>query len=341
MKIRLIQPDDALAWNRYVEKSPDGTFFHRSEWRDVFASALGHKPHYLLAEDGGQILGLFPLVHIRSRLFSNLLASLPFLGYGGILADDAETAALLEQRGKKIGEELGVDFVEIRNRDTKREGWLTKSDYVTFRKEIPATVEECMQMIPRKQRAMVRKGIKNELESRLEDNLDHFYEIFSESYRNLGTPVLSRRYFDAISAAFGKDCEVMTIFKDGDAVASVMSFYFRDEVIPYYGGSVFAARRWMANDFMYWELLRRACEAGLRVFDYGRSRVGTGSYRFKKHWGFEPQPLYFQYHLVRQADMPDLSPGNSKYRMAIAVWKRLPTALTRVVGPKIARGLPG
>jgi FemAB-related protein (PEP-CTERM system-associated) len=341
LNIRLIQPDDVRAWNRYVEQSADGTFFHRAEWRDIFESALAHRSHYLLAEEGAQIRGVLPLVHIRSRLFSNLLGSLPFLAYGGILADDAETAALLENRAQSLGKELGVDFVEMRNRDTQREGWLTKGDYVTFRKEIPATVEGCMQMIPRKQRAMVRKGIKHGLESKVEDDLSHFYGIFSESYRNLGTPVLSRGYYEAIQAAFGKDCEIMTIFKDGEPVASVMSFYFKDEVIPYYGGSVAAARRWMANDFMYWELLRRASEAGLRVFDYGRSRVGTGSYRFKKHWGFTPEPLHFQYHLVRQADMPDLSPGNPKYRMAIAVWKRLPTALTRIVGPKIARGLPG
>lgn len=341
MKIRRLQQTDLLAWNRYVNASSQGSFFHRAEWKDVFESALGHRTHYLLAEEGGEIRGVLPLVHIRSRLFSNLLASLPFLAYGGILADDADTAMLLERQAQALGEELGVDFVELRNRDVQRDGWVTKSDYVTFRKEIPATVEECMQMIPRKQRAMVRKGIKHDLDAKTEAGLDNFYEIFSESYRNLGTPVLSRKYFDAIQEAFGEDCEIMTIFKDGDPVASVMSFYFRDEVIPYYGGSIAAARRWMANDFMYWELLRRACEAGLRVFDYGRSRIGTGSYSFKKHWGFTPEPLHFQYHLVRQADMPDLSPGNPKYRMAIAVWKRLPTALTRVVGPRIARGLPG
>ncbi|MBT8442301.1 MAG: GNAT family N-acetyltransferase, partial [Gammaproteobacteria bacterium] len=133
----------------------------------------------------------------------------------------------------------------------------------------------------------------------------------------------------------------LTVFKDGGAVSSVMSFYFKDEVIPYYGGSLAAARSLMANDFMYWELIRRACDREIRVFDYGRSRVGTGSYRFKKHWGFEPEPLHYQYHLVRQKEMPDLSPGNPKYKMAISAWKRLPTALTRIIGPLIARGLPG
>ena len=324
-----------------MESHANGTFFHLAEWRRVFESALGHQAHYLLAESAGVIRGVLPLVHIRSRLFSNLLASLPFLAYGGILAVDAEAANGLEARARELGAELGVDFVELRNRDAERDGWETKSDYVTFRKEIPETPDECMLSIPRKQRAMVRKGIKHELESRVEDNLDHFYDVFSESYRNLGTPVLSRRYFEAIHSAFGDDCEILTIFKGEAAVASVMSFYFRDEVIPYYGGSVITARSLMANDFMYWELMRRACEAGIRIFDYGRSRVGTGSYRFKKHWGFEPEALRYQYHLVRQQSMPDLSPGNPKYRMAISVWKRLPTALTRVVGPLIARGLPG
>jgi len=341
MNVRKLEQEDFSAWNRFVAESGTGTFFHRAEWREVFESSLGHKTHYLLAESGGQIRGLLPLVHIRSRLFSNLLASLPFLAYGGVLAVDSEAAGQLEERAVSLGEELGVDFVEFRNRTPGQQDWLTKPDYVTFRKEIPTTPDECLMMIPRKQRAMVRKGIKHELEARVEDNLDNFYSIFSESYRNLGTPVLSRRYYEAIHAAFGDACEIMTIFKDGAAVASVMSFYFKDEVIPYYGGSLATARSLMANDFMYWELMRRACESGIRIFDYGRSREGTGSYRFKKHWGFTPEPLYYQYRLVRQEGMPDLSPGNPKYRMAISIWKRLPTALTRVVGPIIARGLPG
>lgn len=324
-----------------MECHPQGTFFHLAEWRDVFESTLGHEAHYLMAESDGAVRGVLPLVHIRSNLFSNMLGSVPFLAYGGILAADAETAAALETSAIELGERLGVDFVEFRNRAPEQQGWLDKSDYVTFRREIPPTPDECLMMIPRKQRAMVRKGMKHGLVSRVETGLDHFYPVFAESYRNLGTPVLSRRYFDAIRAEFGQACEILTVFKDDAPVASVMSFYFRDEVIPYYGGSRATARSLMANDFMYWELMRRACEAGIKVFDYGRSRIGTGSYRFKKHWGFEPEPLHYQYHLVRQAGMPDLSPGNPKYRMAISIWKKLPTALTRVVGPMIARSLPG
>ena len=317
LKVRRLTSADIPAWNQFVSNCSQGTFFHRAEWREVFEGSLGHTTHYLLVEAGGEIRGVLPLVHIRSRFFSNLLSSLPFLAYGGFLAGEAAAADLLESEAQAIGEELGVDFIEFRNREEAQQDWPTKPGYVTFRKEIPDTADESLKMIPRKQRAMIRKGIGHGLESRVEKNLDNFYPIFSESYRNLGTPVLSRKYFDAIRQAFGPDCEVMTIFKDGSAVASVMSYYFGDEVIPYYGGSLPIARSLMANDFMYWELMRRASESGIRVFDYGRSREGTGSYRFKKHRGFTPEPLHYQYKLIRQKAMPDLSPGNPKYRLAM------------------------
>jgi len=341
LQIKSLTPQDIPRWNHYLDQAAGGTFFHRAEWKDVFEGSLEHKAYYLFAESGNSIRGILPLVHIRSRLFGNLLASLPFQAYGGIVATDEEIVTALEGEARDLATRLGVKYVEYRYRDVERPGLAAKTGYVTFRKSLPETPDECMQMIPRKQRAMVRKGIKHELEAHVEDHLDHFYPIFSESYRNLGTPVLSRKYFEAIRRGFGKDCEVLTVFKDGKAVASVMSYFFRDEVIPYYGGSLSMARGLMANDFMYWELMRRSCESGIRVFDYGRSREGTGSYRFKKHWGFEPEPLYFQYDLVGQNEIPDLSPGNPKYRMAISIWKRLPTGLTRWIGPMLARSLPG
>ncbi len=341
LQVRPLTPQDIPVWNQYLSQSAGGTFFHRAEWQGVFEGSLRHKAYYLLAQAGEDIRGVLPLVHIRSRLFGNLLASLPFLAYGGVVAEDDAAVEALENEAHALAEKLGVGYIEYRNRDVERPSLTTKAGYVTFRKELPDTTDACMLMIPRKQRAMVRKGIKHALEARLEDHLDNFYPVFSESYRNLGTPVLTRKYFEEIQRGFGKDCRVLTIFKDGKAVSSVMSFYHRDEVIPYYGGSLFAARSVMANDFMYWELMRQSCEEGVRIFDYGRSREGTGSYRFKKHWGFTPEPLAYQYDLVGQSAMPDLSPSNPKYRMAISVWKKLPTALTRMIGPVLARGLPG
>ena len=211
LQIKLLTTQDIQRWNHFLSQSANGTFFHRAEWKEIFESTLSHKAYYLIAESGGSVRGIFPLVHIRSRLFGNLLASLPFLAYGGIVATDDGTAIALENEARALAEKLAVKYVEYRNRDEERPNLTTKSAYVTFRKELPDTPDECMQMIPRKQRAMVRKGIKHGLEARVEDHLDNFYPVFSESYRNLGTPVLSRKYFEAIRREFGKDCRILTI----------------------------------------------------------------------------------------------------------------------------------
>jgi FemAB-related protein (PEP-CTERM system-associated) len=169
--------------------------------------------------------------------------------------------------------------------------------------------------------------------------VDRFFAAYSHSVHRLGTPVFSKHYFEALKAVFGPDCEVQTVTLEGRLIASVMSFYFRDEVLPYYGGGTDQAREVAGNDFMYWELMRRACERGLRVFDYGRSKQGTGSFDFKKNWGFEPQGLNYEYRLVRGKRVPEVNPLNPKYRLMIKMWQRLPLALANRIGPLVARNL--
>jgi FemAB-related protein (PEP-CTERM system-associated) len=186
---------------------------------------------------------------------------------------------------------------------------------------------------------MVRKGIAADLESSIDGGVDRFFDAFAASQRNLGTPILPKRYFQALKEEFGEACDVLTVTSAGKVVASVLSFYFRDEVLPYYGGGPAEARDLKANDFMYWELMRRSAERGIRVFDYGRSKVGSGSYSFKKNWGFEPEPLRYQYRLVKAHDVPNVSPNNPKYRLMIEAWRRLPLALANRLGPVLARNL--
>jgi FemAB-related protein (PEP-CTERM system-associated) len=196
-----------------------------------------------------------------------------------------------------------------------------------------------MNAIPRKQRAMVRKGIKAGLASSTHEDIDQFFNIYAISVRNHGTPVFSKRYFASLKQEFGKDCEISVVSHEGVPVAAVMTFYFRDEVLPYYGGGTPEARKVKAFDFMYWDVMRRAGERGFTIFDYGRSKIGTGSYNFKKNWGFTPEPLNYEYYLVNSKAVPDINPLNPKYQMFINIWKNLPVSLTKVIGPIIARNL--
>lgn len=338
--VRGCTADDAERWESFVERCPDATFFHRLGWRTVLEEVFRHRTHYLLAERDGSVVGVLPLAEVKTALFGHALTSLPFAVYGGVAATDARAVTALHQRARDIGACLGVSHLELRNREVREAEWPRQDLYVTFRKDILPDVEANMLAIPRKQRAMVRKGIKHGLTSSIDASNDRFFALYADNVRRHGTPALSRRYFDTLRRVFGEDCEVLTVCDaQGTPLSSVLSFYFRDEVLPYYAGDHVLAREVAANDFKYWELMRRACERGYKIFDYGRSKRDSGSFSFKKNWGFSATPLSYEYCLYKSDAVPQNNPNNPKYRAFIALWRRLPLPVANALGPFIVRGL--
>ncbi len=342
-KVRILAPADTARWDVFVHACPQATFFHLSAWKDIIEGVFRHRCFFLYAERAGEIAAVLPLAEVKSRLFGHALSSLPFCVYGGIAAGaeaGPEVVAALEAEAEALARRLGVQHLEYRNLQPRHADWPRQSLYVTFRKGILPEVEANMLAIPRKQRAMVRKGINNGLVGQLDDGVDRFFALYADNVRRHGTPALPKRFFAALRAHFGEACEVLTVTDPaGRPLSSVLSFYFRDEVLPYYAGDDAAARALAANDFKYWELMRRACERGCRVFDYGRSKLGTGPYAFKKNWGFEPQPLSYEYRLYKRDSVPQNNPANPKYRAFIALWKRLPLGVANALGPHIVRNL--
>jgi FemAB-related protein (PEP-CTERM system-associated) len=338
IEIRELALSETAAWDAFVRATPGATFFHLSGWKRVIDQCFGHPTYFLCARRGAVITGVLPLAQVRSVLFGNTLVSLPFCVYGGVAALDEESRSGLIEKACELALQLKTDFLELRHMQPIVDMPVVDR-YVTFRKALRDDPEANMNEIPRKQRAMIRKGAAKGLVARQSDTVEVFFRIYAESLRNLGTPVLPRRFFAALKAEFGADCEVLEVKSGDEVVAAVMSFYFRDEVLPYYGGGTLKARDVHAYDFMYWELLVHALARGCRIFDFGRSRVGTGSYRFKTHWGFEPTPLPYQYQLIGARDLPNKTPDNPKYSAAINLWKRLPVPVTTLVGPWLARSL--
>jgi FemAB-related protein (PEP-CTERM system-associated) len=329
------------AWDRFVMDCPTATFFHRAGWQRVLENVFRHPTYFLYARDAeGRIEGVLPLAHVKSLLFGQSLVSLPFAVYGGVAASTARAGEALEREAQQWAQRLGVAHLEMRNVERRHADWPLQDLYVTFRKPILADEEANMLAIPRKQRAMVRKGVKNGLSSTLDDGVERFFALYADNVHRHGTPALPRRYFEALRSEFGTDCEVLTVSgADGRTLSSVLSFYFRDEVLPYYAGDDTVARDLAANDFKYWELMRRACARGLKTFDYGRSKLGTGSYAFKKNWGFEPSPLHYEYCLYKRDAVPQNNPANAKYRLLIETWRRLPIGVANWLGPMVVRHL--
>jgi FemAB-related protein (PEP-CTERM system-associated) len=265
--------------------------------------------------------------------------SLPFLVYGGAIATDQNAEEMLVNTVVEFANEIGTDYVEFRNREASGRNWISKETYATFSRQLDPDPEKNLLSIPRKQRAMIRKGIKAELRAESDDDVERLYEALLACKRNLGTPFFGRRYLHAVKAEFGDKAEILTVTSSGETVCSVMSFRFRNEILPYYGGGGDAARDLKGNDFMYWAVMEKACQEGVEIFDYGRSMIGSGAYRFKKHWGFEPKTLAYEYLPVRRQSTPNLNPSNPKYRVLIDAWKRLPLTVAAHLGPPIARRL--
>lgn len=343
LQIKRLSADDAqavAAWDAFVLACPQASFFHRAGWQRLVGEVFGHRCFFLYAERAGRIEGVLPLAQVKSLLFGHALVGLPFAVYGGVAAENEDAADALELEAQRLAQELGAEHLELRHVQARHADWPRQDLYVTFRKEILPEEEANMLAIPRKQRAMVRKGIKNGLRSHIDADASRFFALYADNVHRHGTPAMPRRYFEALMREFGADCEVLTVTDESDRpLSSVMSFYFRDEVLPYYAGDDEAARDLAANDFKYWELMRRACVRGLKVFDYGRSKQGTGSYSFKKNWGFEPTPLNYEYCLYKRDAVPQNNPSNAKYQLLIKTWRRMPLSWANWLGPFIVRNL--
>lgn len=338
VQVRDCNAGDGAAWDAYVAAHVRASFFHQFGWREVFERALRHRCHYLLAERDGAVCGVLPLVHVKSLLFGSSLSSLAFCSEAGPLADDEETLIALEAAALERARGLGVGSLEYRLREASGRERPTKHLYHTFSKTILASEEANMQAIRSKQRNIIRKGIKNGLEFRA-TSLERFYPVYAESVRNLGTPVFPRALFEAIHAAFPDSTEFVEASLEGVAVSGAMNFYHRDSVCPYYWGGTFAARDLKGNDFLAWSILCRAAERGCTLFDFGRSKQGTGAWQWKENLGFEGAPLYYEYELVRDREVPEKNPLNPKYRLFVEGWKHLPLPVSNALGPWLARSL--
>ncbi|MDR3439946.1 FemAB family XrtA/PEP-CTERM system-associated protein [Telmatospirillum sp.] len=342
VQVKVLEDRQKQAWDRFVlEECPEATFFHRVGWRRVVEGAYRRPCPYLYAERDGQIVGVLPLVHVKSPLFGNRLISTGFTIGGGVAALDDEAHAALDAEALRLVEKLGVTCFEERRppRPHQGEGWTSHSDiYANFSRPIASDEADCLKQIPRKQRAVVRKAIEaNQLADDLDTGPERFFPLYAFSMRNMGTPVFGRRFFSILMNEFSGACDCLTVSHQGATVSSVLSFYFRDAVMPYYTGCQPEARDLGANDFMYWRLMRRAEERGFSVFDFGRSKFGTGPFSFKKNWGFEPQPIIHQFHVPGGGTPPEINPLNPKYRLFINAWKRLPLGIANILGPQVVR----
>lgn len=328
-------------WDKYVQNSSRSTFFHNSGWKNVVEKTFGHKSYYLLAESDGVVCGILPSFIIKSAMFGHSLISVPFATYGGICADNTRVEHLLLQEAIKLVDKKKMDYLELRNFNKGSNDLFCKELYETFIKELPQDSERCLSNLPRKARAAARKGIVSGLKTEINvEKLGEFYELFAMNKRCLGSPVLPLSFFENIMTEFRNQVTIFFVKYKNEAAASVMTFLFKNTIMPYYSGSLDEYSRYQTNNFMYLKLMEYGVENNYRYFDFGRSKKETGSYKFKINQGFKPKQLYYQYYLNRAKKIPDITPVNPKFNLAIKTWQRFPLSVTKWLGPKIVKYIP-
>ena len=322
------------------------TPFHRPEWLMAVEAGTGQRATGLIARAGSvpdaQVIGWLPLTLAHSPLFGRALVSSGFAVGGGILASDPAAIRPLCAAAGELAQRCACASVELRGPDAPA-GWARiEGKHDNFAADLAEDDEAQLLAIPRKQRAEVRKGLRAKLEvttgSAEADRAAH-HAVYSRSVHNLGTPVFPRSLFDAMLDAFGKDADILTVRRNGHALASVLSFYHDGTVMPFWGGGVWEARDARANEVMYYALMCHARRRGCTRFDFGRSKVRSGPWHYKKNWGFEPEPLMYREWRADGRAGRNVDPTADGYSRAVEAWKRLPASIADRVGPWIARGL--
>ena len=341
LNIHMLEAGGEHLWDAYAAQHPQATLYHLSGWRELIHSVFGHETLYLYAARGAAMAGILPLVRLKSRMFGDYLVSMPYFNYGGAVTENPTVSQFLMDAAAERARELGCSHIEFRDTDS-RPSWPVRTDKVIMELPLPADAAALWSAFSPKLRAQIRKPQKEgaEFVRGGSELLPEFYAVFARNMRDLGTPVYSRSFFKAILDAFPKHASIALVRYKHRAVAAGFLLGYRDRIEIPWASSLREFNSLGVNMLLYAEALRMAIEDGYRVFDFGRSSVDSGTYKFKKQWGASERQLYWHYWLARGGPLPQLTTNNSKYQLAIAVWKRLPLFVTNRLGPPIVKNLP-
>ena len=334
---------DLLAWDNYAQSSPLTSGYHQSGWRRIIEEAFGHETYYLAAqEENGRVQGVLPLVLLASRGFGRFLVSLPFVNYGGIVANSPESYRLLEASAIEKAKALDATHIELRHESLMKTAWVSTERKVSMRLSLPNSYELLLKGFPSKLRSQVRRAQKEGMSVRVggSECLGEFYAVFSRCMRDLGTPVYAKEFFAKILEVFPKEARICIVSHGDVPVAAGFLYGFRSTMEIPWAASDKRFNRLAPNMLLYGTVLEYACQQGFQVFDFGRSSPDSGTYRFKEQWGAQPHQLYWYYWMGDGRQVPQLNPQNPKYALAIRVWQKLPLAVANLLGPHIVKHLP-
>ncbi|MDE3166508.1 MAG: FemAB family PEP-CTERM system-associated protein [Acidobacteriota bacterium] len=329
-------------WDAFAAAAAGAGNYHRWIWKEAIEATFGHRGYYLAASEGGAIRGVLPLFLIRSRLFGSSLVSVPFFSYGGILAASDDARGALGDAAIELAREVGARHVELRGGEAGASGWTGTAEKVVMEVDLTAGADALWQRLSSRLRNKVRHAENRGFRVQWGGAADvaAFYPVFAGNMRNLGTPVYPRAWFENLCRVDPEGTRIVTVWDGGRAIAGAFLCEFGRNMEAPWIASLPEGRKDYSSVLLYWSFLQYAASHGCGRFDLGRCTPNGGTYSFKKLWGCMETPLHWYYWLAPGRDVPRLRPENTKFHMAIQVWKHLPLFVANLLGPRIVRSLP-
>ncbi len=341
--VELVTDCKSEDWNRFVESSVNAEIYHLYEWRHIFEQVFNNDCYYLIARgQSGDVQGLLPLVHLKSWIFGNFLVSVPCFNYCGILSDQDIVRNELLRAAKRQADCLGAGHIELRHRDHFKLDLPFRDEKVSMQLTLPETAKDLWKSFKPKLRAQIKRPQKEGAEC-IDGGielLNSFYKVFSQNMRDLGTPVFPKALFGQMCERFPASTRIFVVNLRGQPVAAGITIGYRQMLEIPSASSLREFNRYSVNMLLYWSVLKYAIGKGYRQFDFGRSTVDAGTYRFKKQWGAVPKQLMWHYSLAEGVGIPVLNPANPRFKLATALWRRMPLWAANSLGPHIVRNLP-
>ena len=333
---------DLPLWEAYVASHPQASNYHQIGWKTVIERSFGHQTRYFMAKNDGMVVGILPLAILKSRLFGRSVVSLPFLNYGGLLANDEQAEQELVSASSQLAIDEGACSVELRHFEAHNLGLISKQHKVSMLLPLASDIDMQWKHLDAKVRNQIRKAEKSGLTVQIggKELLDDFYAMFARNMRDLGTPVYGRVFFETILDVFSLQTKIFVVKLQEAPVAAGLSSIFNGTMEVPWAGSLIEYRSLCPNMLLYWVAIQFGIQHGMNVFDFGRSTPGEGTYRFKTQWGAKASPLVWEYWLKDGEPLPNISPTNAKFALAITLWKKLPLTVANLLGPPIVRSIP-
>jgi serine/alanine adding enzyme len=329
-------------WPEFLRQNSTSLPSHNPAWADVIKQSFKHNSFILCARSSsGQLLGGIPFTIFSSPLFGKFAVSMPYLNYGGVVSEYKNVCIELMQALNNVRKQFDLKHIEVRSiYDGIGDNPSTKK--VSMLLQLPGSDKELDKILGSKLRAQYKKAEEFNPEFRIGkcELLNDFYAVFSRNMRDLGTPVYAKHWFSNILKHPNLDASIIIIYIKGKPVSC--GFLVKNGSlmeIPW-ASTIKKANKYNTNMWMYRNILSFAIEQGCEYFDFGRSTMDAGTYKFKKQWGAKPYQHYWYCLLPPDSPRPELNPDNPKLKIFIRLWKWLPVWIANIIGPGIIKGIP-